>query len=475
MSMSERVGLLMGVDRDPQQGRRSVDVSSWRSAFYALVVTALATIEAAGQEQPRSPGNADTPGMKRLVESGITEKQLQRWMDAMDDDEFATRQGATKEATEELWKAFDTEGDDERALFRRLEKNKRGESRIVSKEQWARMKDLKCEIDGWQNLPGALKRQGVIRGDAALHMVRQRAAIAITTDDETLAPLSATDVDLSGERDTRSINRVLAQICMATKSKPTLLPNGDIRLTPLEGNETVLSSKDLIGVLSYDAEGSPEKLSLQMEPGHGALLALFDRKGAFGPSVGRTDYGIDLEGEKERIMAGQGLPMSIAENGRPAWKGPEQKQVYRAMDAFHTGKAYAMVAVDPVQETIPLDAPATTVGLQNIRTTSTEQLPSGDWQLTVNSCVCGDVPWPPTPFAWDVLTYSLAHANRYVAKDEEGTEMHATVVETSFNMRTMTAQLAFPRKPASLIVRAYASMDARALDLPTFMPPEPRK
>jgi hypothetical protein len=468
----ERVATLRGIDGDQQLGHVPAIGRLLRT------LTAAAALSVAGTLDAQEPASAtiDGAGTKvvRPAEDPLDERAIVKLVEQLDADAFIPRQEASRRITDELWKAFDTEWTDAATLLGRIEKDGGGKPRAVSPEQKERVKNIRAKLAAWRLEPSSLGKLGVIRGDAALHEIRKKALVPIDADDETMRMLAATEIDARGERDTRMTTNVLASLCRATKTIPMPLPNGEIRLVPMQPGESVASSKDLIGIVRTDDAGAPYSMSLQMEPGRGAILAFIDEEGRFAPSLPDT-YTLDREKENPIPAFPKPIDLDVAANGRSAWKGSfDQKLVHRTKKVLNADALRTVVANDPVSERLDVGAPAKKLGVQCIGAPSVEETPSGEWKLTVVSNVCGEVPWPPTPGAWDVLTYTLANANRYVARDEEGVEMHPVIESTEFNARVMTVKIVYPRKPADLTVHGFSGMDLRMLDLPVpVTPPAP--
>lgn len=466
----ERVGSPRGIDGEHSAGHGPAIGRLLRALTAAAALGVAGTLDA----QEPSAKNVAAVDVKTVAPAanGVTEARVRELLAGLDADEFDVRERASKELRDVLEGAYDADSAEADALVARLRTSPGGAPRTISPEQNARLMLAESAVALWKtDLPHALPAaNAAVRGDAALHAVKTKAGVPIHADDATLDTLAAEEVRLDGERKTRVLNRVLGGLCAKAGLKPQPLPNGDLRLVPLRDGERVSWSEYLIGVRSRDADGT-ERLTLQLEPGRGVIVAFMDGNGAFARGL-QKEYVFPPDRPVGGPLAK--LALGAADDGRTPWKGGfAPTLVHGGMDSFHSTHAYAVVADAPATATLaPLDG-SRDVGPQTIGMGKPAQSPDGGWEFTVGSTVCGDVPWPRTPCPWDVLTYKLAHANRYVVRDAEGREMHATVVDTTFDQRRMTVKISCPREPVSVDVRAFTRMQPRWLELPDVTPPAP--
>lgn len=463
----ERVGSLKGIDGEHSIGQGPAISRRLRILVTTAALAMAGTLEA---QELREKPHASRSTSNAAATADDDEQQLDRWMDDMDNDMFSIRDAAWHSFIERLKKEHDADDRGGDSLLARMCTTPQGERRAISTEQRERLRMAEEVFDAWKtSRPGALARGTPVRGDTALHLVRAKTKLPITASDDVLEALSAVDVDLSVHRDERVVNAILGRLCASTDTKPQPLPSGDIRLVPLEKGEKLAWSADLFGVLTTDAEGK-ERMSLHMEPGRGTMLAFMDHRGGFAP--GLSDSYLGRPDAATPPPVDRPFALDIAKNGRPDWtQGSAQNTTYRTMAAMHPTHVHAVVADMPDAVQLTPVGGGKTVGPQSIGMRQPERLPDGTWSVTIDASVYGDVPWPPTPCAWDALTYSIAHANRYAVTGSDGKEMHATVTNTSFNMRCMTVRLACPREPTSITVHAFRRMDARLLELPRVRPP----
>lgn len=468
----ERVGSPRGIDGDQKIGHGPAIGRLLRALTAAAALSVAGSLEA--QESPSAKMDGQQTKVIRSAEGESNERPIANLVEQLDDDEFLRRQEASRLLSDRLWQAFDMSEAEAKALFALIEKDPKGKPRALSPEQRQRVYHLRDGLASWRLEPSALGKLGAIRGGAALHELRKKAGVPMDTDDETLRALAAVEIDASGERATRMSTDVLASLCRATKTVPMPLPNGEIRLVPMQAGESVVSSKDLIGVVRTGEDGVPYAMSLQMEPGRGAILAFVDAEGRFAPGIPDT-YKLDRDAAKRGKPFAAPIDLDVAANGRANWKGSfDQKITHRTKKAVDGNALRTIVANGPVSERLAIGEGAKNVGIQSIAATTVEETPTGEWKLTIVSNVCGEVPWPPTPGAWDTLTYGVAHANRYAARDDAGMEMRPVIESTEFNMRVMTVKIIYPRKPADLTVHGFSGMDLRLLDLPVpVTPPTP--
>lgn len=466
----ERVGSPRGIDGDPRIGHGPAIGRLLRA------LTTAAALSVAGAMHAAEPSKVSpaSPGETTKTASAKPTATMEEWIQGLDSDEFQVRQESTESIKEWIEHEF-ARGGSVVATVASLRTDGSGKPRALTLEQATRIADIEGHYGALKlNEPTALDPGESVRGDTALLLIQRATGVRMDADDDVLKALSAVEIPLPAERDGRLVNDVIALLCARTKTKPLSLPNGDMRLVAAEANEMVLATKDVIAIVAKDASGSPETMTIDIGIGRGTILAFVDERGGFAGGIS-DDYLVRNGSTKpgtERVNGKTGL--RIPSNGRPAWTGGSSIQsIHRAATALDAGKATVVVTRDPVTLELSPESEDRRAGYQSMRMSNVAQAENGDWEVTVLSSVFGDVPFPPTPCAWDALTYAAAHANTYLPKDEQGKDMHGTVVETSFSTRSMTVRISCPRKPASMTVRAYAQimpMDVRLPQIPITQP-----
>ncbi len=456
----EHVAAHRGIDGTPTLGRTpdSRQLLYAATAWVAFGVGAVLEAREPRQRQMEAP--RPSVAVQQRVE--VTEQQLSKWMRAWNDDEFAPRQVASSEAMRELWEDFDTGQRDPNALLRRIKRDPQGRLRASSAEQEGRVDNLEQEVKRWETeLPQALEKGRVLSGEKAFEKLRAKMSIPLGFD-KNWEDFGDVRVDLRGEREERLVNNVLAQLCNATKTKPWRHNSGNLDLSAAKEDESVIWSKDLLGVVTVDADGNPEQVALQMEPGRGAILALIDGEGAFYDPCPRLPIPPQ---ENQPVVRGPRLSIALPE--RPKWTGTvHYVQIHYDMLPTDPAHVDAIVADLPASVTLAVGGEARQLGPQEIKLLPPKELPHGGWQITCSSDIFAKLDWMSSDTAWDMLTYELADTNRYVMRDEKGEEMNIRIEGTDFQQRNMWVTIACPRKPASATVTAMTRFEARRLELP---------
>jgi hypothetical protein len=463
----ERVGFPRGIDGRVEYGHGPAIMQLLRNMTAAISLSMAGALQA--QELPRNPQSTSDA---TSTPDDHMEEQLDRWMAAMDNNTYNVREEAWHAFIKRLQQEYDSNDTAATLLLQRMRTTSHGEARAISPEQRLRLSTAEEAFHAWKlSRPNALALGSTVSGEEALRLLQEKIGLLIIAPDDILATLAMRTIDVSVPRNKRTIHEILGTLCVSTHTKPQQLSNGTIELIPLEKDERLVWSNDLLGVLTTDAHGK-KQMSLAMELGRGVMLSYTDHRGGFAPGL-PNEYVENPDAEMPPPVK-QPLTVDMLKNGRPDWtRGSPQSSTYRTVDSIHPTRVRAIVADMPASVKLTPIGVAETIGPQTIEMHQPEQLENGTWRVTIDASVFGDVPWPPTPCAWDALTYSLAHANRYVANGSDGTEIPTTITDTSFNMRCMTVTLTCHDEPTSLTVHAFRRMALRTLELPNVTPPTP--
>ncbi len=460
-----------GIDGTPSLGR----TPDSRQLLYAAAAWVAFNVGGVLQAFEPKPFSTKQEFAETERTSQLSEQTITKALRAFDSDEFGDRQGPWHQLHDALWEAFDTEHNDVDALLARIKTDPKGKKRIVSAEQRSRIEGLEKALSSWrQTLPGALGQVGIVRGDEALDMLRSRVDRPFAIDAMLGERLATANVDLTGERKTRNITRVLAKLCNETSSKPHVT-HDNIRLIQRDENEYVIATDELLAsVVDY---GHYRSVDLYMQPGRGQLLAMVNEHGFF--EAGRNSELVSFVGGKEvnhktiPVEHDKDTRMRIPPSERPYWEG-QQTQMQRNV-AWQSGGTFdAIVADTPQTIDIAFSKPNAVLGFQEFGIGPASKNEDGTWRFTLTSQILGNIPWMDTSLAWDMPTYAAADANRYMVRGVTGKEMQSHVSGAHFNMRTMQVTITCPEEPASMSVRAYTTIHQRTFASPVLRPKRPR-
>lgn len=426
--MNERVGLLPGVERDPQ-GRRSVDVASWRMAIYTLVMTALATVQAAAQEKETPTPESVDALVGRLVQQ-------------LDDDAFGEREKAShiirQRIIEELNNSNPPDEDLRGPFLKRIN------PKMLPEPRMRLAKILEFADTEAAATPTTLP-PGEMSAVTALDLL-SRGGTRIVADESIGGILEKMQVRLY---DRRSLTHVVAQLCNESGAVPVRQRDGSIVLTKATSHARIAATDWMVGVAEDTEDGSAPTVSLFLEPGKAMLI---DLKSA---TAGKP-------------AEDQSAQWKLAGCDKPAWKG-NGCAITRSLSATPARNIRATIAHGPKEYIMPMGSDAfVELGFQRLRANGSMPNAQGRWTTRIEGTVFGHIPWPPTPYAWDVLTYEASHGNRYELMDHEGRTIEATVHPTTFNQRAFTVDIDSNAIPAGVRVRAFTKFDEVDLEAPSF-------
>lgn len=200
-----------------------------------------------------------------------------------------------------------------------------------------------------------------------------------------------------------------------------------IKIIPSKQNEpTMFRSGKFLGLLRANpTSAGRSSVELRYTPSSGAMIA----------------HNGDAESGRKDVSH-----VSFGSTVIPEWKfnspGTPPPRARKTVATDHmkldTLRLKCATARNPKKVRLVCDEQGREMGHQNMNVVSN---PSDPRNLTVSTCVMGELPWPMTPCPFDSITYGLVDANRYEVFDARGLPIPYKISGCTVDMRQIKISL----------------------------------
>ena len=436
----------------PLERSRLADMSSAaRHLLGAAVMYAALSLPESWTRAEEPKATPDTPvaahkltTAPRLSETAIkAEAALPGIVTKLNDPKWLTREEGQRDLQESLVRIMTEMNPVPPATLKIFQdiypKAKRGE---LTMEQVSRLRrgEQRYEQTAYE-MPNALP-PGIYDAHECLDAVRRQSGFEITIAPELQERLHGQKLDVEAWNNSTSSS--IKQLCDVVDGTLEFDETNRkiLRIVPKnkEDESVILTAGKAIGVVRKRNDGIAGKaIDIRMTPSGGTIVAL-------------NKVESDIDGELG--IGASFIPVSGA--GLPA------KMTMSATGKRNQITVDATVAKFPAERRYRIDEAKThPLGFQALGFKKFEE--NGTWTVVIEIGMFADIPWPPTPYAWDKLTYAVTSASEYVLRDPKGETIPATLHFVSINQREMKLELrGASAEPENIDVKAYKEFDQSA-------------